>query len=248
SATKLPVPFVYYLLLPTLLGFRVVGMQCLATRELGGGHVVAFAMVLIALLSWGDHHHSYGNFAFVRLFQGKAALVSFFVPPILYYVCRYARAPSFHTWTLLALTQVAAIGFSCNALVVAPLSATIFLVASLRRSGTPLKYAGLGLLASAYPVLILLVASISTHGWEGSWAIFSDGLMRAIALSQTNAGVATQAGLHDVLGGGLRGYLALLSVLGLTAIPLRSGSPISGARLALATLAIPLNPFAAELL
>lgn len=248
SFTGLPVPFVYYIVLPTLMGFLVVVVQCLATRELGGGHVLGFAMILIALVSWGDHHHSFGNFAFVRLFQGKAVVVSFFVPAILYYVARYVRAPSVRNWTLLALAQVAAVGFSSNALVVAPLSATAFLIASLRKARAPVKHAGLGLLASGYPVLMLLVASTSMYGWDRVSAVLSDGLTRAATVWRGAAGVDTVAGLHEVLGGGLRGYLALFSLLGLAAVPSRPATHLSGARLALAILAILLNPFSGGLL
>jgi hypothetical protein len=248
SVTGFPVPLVYYVVLPTLIGFLVVVVQCLATRELGGGHVLGFAMVLIALVSWGDLHHSFGNFAFVRLFQGKAVVVSFFVPAILYYVVRYVRAPSSRSWTLLALTQVAAVGFSCNALIVAPLSAAAFLIASLRRARGSLKYAGLGLVASAYPVLILLVASSSTYGWKGLWVVLSSGLTRALEVWGVSAGADTDAGLHEVLGGGFRGYLALFGLLGLAAVPIGSATYVSVTRLALAILAILLNPFSGELL
>ena len=245
--TGLPIPFVYYMLLPTLMGFLVVVVQCLATRELGGGQIVGFAMVLIALVTWGDHHHSFGNFAFVRLFQGKAVVVSFFVPAILYYVARYVRAPSVRSWTLLALTQVAAVGFSANALVVAPLSATAFLMASLRTARAPLKHAGMGLLASGYPVLLLLVASTRMYGWERVSALLSDGLARAGAVWHA-AGPDTEAGLHEVLGGGFRAYLALFSLLGLAAVPIRPAAQLGGAGLALAILGILLNPFAGQLL
>ena len=248
TLTGLPVPFVYYMALPTLMGFLVVVVQCLAARELGGGNAVGFAMILIALLSWGDHHRSFGNFAFVRLFQGKAVLVSFFVPAILYYVARYARAPSLRNWTLLALAQVAAVGFSSNALVVAPLSATAFLMASIRRSDASLKHAGLGLLASGYPVLMVAGVATTAYGWDRLLAIVADGLTRAPTVWHLTSTLDTDAGLHEVLGGGIRAYLALFSLLGLAAVPIRPATYFSSARLALAILLILLNPFSGELL
>jgi Family of unknown function (DUF6077) len=248
SFTGLPVPFVYYLVLPTFMGFLVVVVQYLALRELGGGHVLGVAMILIALVSWGDDHRTIGNFAFVRLFQGKAVVVSFFVPAILYYVARYVRAPCARNWTLLALTQVAAVGFSANALVVAPLSATAFLMASLRTARGQVKHVALGLLASGYPVLLLLVAPTSMYGLDRVWAILSAGLTQAVTVWRVAAEPDTAAGLHVVLGDGFRGYLALFSLLSLAAAPIGLATHLSGARLALAILGILLNPLSGQLL
>jgi hypothetical protein len=64
----------------------------------------------------------------------------------------------------------------------------------------------------------------------------------------SGAGGDTAAGLREVLGSGLRGYLALFSVVGLAAVPIRAGTPLSSARLALAILGILLNPFCGDLL
>ena len=247
SVTGLQVPFVYYVVLPTLMGFLVVIVQFLALRELGAGRVLGFAMILVALVTWGDEHRCFGNFAFVRLFQGKAIVVSFFVPAILYYVARFLRTPSARYWTLLALTQVAAVGFSSNALVVAPLSATVFLLASLRAAGTRLKHVCLGLLASGYSVLLLLVAS-SSYGWDRVSAVASTGLVQAMTAWRTAATPDADAGLHAVLGQGIRGYLALFALLGLAAAPIRPATRLSGSRLALAFLVIPLNPLFGQLL
>ena len=247
SVTGLQVPFVYYVVLPTLMGFLVVIVQFLALRELNAGRILGFAMVLVALVSWGDEHQCFGNFAFVRLFQGKAIVVSFFVPAILYCVARYLRAPSARNWTLLALTQVAAVGFSSNALVVAPLSATVFFLASLRGAGTRVKHISLGLLASGYSVLLLLVAS-SSYGWDRASATASSGLIQAMTAWRAAAMPDADAGLHVVLGHGIRGYLALFALLGLAAAPIRPAARLSGSRLALAFLVIPLNPLVGQLL
>jgi len=46
---------------------------------------LALIILVVLLVILGETHHSYGNFAFVRMHQGKAVLVTLMVPLIFFY-------------------------------------------------------------------------------------------------------------------------------------------------------------------
>lgn len=145
------VPPVYYLLL------RRLGLRPLIAVA-GVGGVIAF------LLLDGNDHHSMGNFAFVRLWQGKAILMTVLTPYMLRAVHDQLDAPSRRTWLLLLYSGVAATGLSTIGCFFAPgylLVATLavglgLLVARACDWRTLIRRAVLLNLASAYPLMILL--------------------------------------------------------------------------------------------
>ena len=109
------------------------------------------AAVLLLTLP-ADTHQSWGNFALVRMYQGKSALLSVFLPLVLAHGIRFARRPGLGPWLLLAAAQIAAIGASSTALWAAPIVAGLALVAGLPRLRGALRTLALGLLASTYVV------------------------------------------------------------------------------------------------
>lgn len=148
-----PAKVFYYLLFPSLFAILTVAAHWLTLREIGGSYAwLGTSVVVIALLSWGDVHPAFGNFAFVRLFQGKAILVSVFVPAAVLFASRFARDRTWRNWLLLAAVQIAALGISPSAVVVAPLASAAYLIAAAPDSRGP-KLIGEGLLASAVVVV-----------------------------------------------------------------------------------------------
>lgn len=89
--------------------------------------------LLVVLLTAAGASDGYANYAFVRLYQGKAIFVSVLVPLIFVYAIEFTAAPRMRTWLLLGAAQVAALGMTSTALWAAP--ATTFLgIAAAQRN------------------------------------------------------------------------------------------------------------------
>jgi hypothetical protein len=71
----------------------------------------------------GEAHRWYGNFAFVRMWQGKSVLLCIFLPLVQAYALELALRPSAGAWLRLAAAQIAALGCSSSAVWAAPAAA-----------------------------------------------------------------------------------------------------------------------------
>ena len=109
--------------------------------------VATLALVLIAA---GETHRWYGNFAFVRLWQGKAIFLTVVAPLLYAYALRFAARPNLRDWAMLAAAQIAAVGCTSSALWAAPVAAGTALCCAVRPSIRGLRTVVLGTLASAY--------------------------------------------------------------------------------------------------
>jgi MFS family permease len=116
----------------------------------------ATAVLVLVLAAPGETHRWYGNFAFVRMWQGKAILLSIAAPWIAALALRFALAPSRIGWLRLAAAQIAAIGASASALWLAPALSLAAMASVLRPGVRDLRVLGLGALASAYPIAAAL--------------------------------------------------------------------------------------------
>jgi hypothetical protein len=81
------------------------------------------AVLVGVLVVTGDTHQWYGNFSFVRIWQGKSILLFVFLPLIQVYAIDFALRPGLRRWLLLAMAQIAALGCSATALWLAPATA-----------------------------------------------------------------------------------------------------------------------------
>jgi hypothetical protein len=120
--------------------------------------VVTLVTVLIAV---GETHQWYGNFGFVRIWQGKAIQLSVFTPLVYAYAMEFALRPSLARWGLLASAQIAALGSSSAALWAAPAAGAIGLCSALAPTRRGARLLAVGLLASGY----LLGAGLVAKGW-----------------------------------------------------------------------------------
>ena len=203
---RIPAKTLYYLVLPAFFAILSVVANWLALREIGGELAwLGTAVVFITLLAWGDSHPCFGNFAFVRLFQGKAILVSVFIPATVYYCSRFDRSRTRRSWLLLAAVQTAALGMSPSAIVVIPLTSAAFLIAAAPEARR-MRAVGEGLLASALVVAAGSIAFVMMP-IEGS-APTSIGEFFELTTS-------AKAGLDDVLGAGPRQTIAMFALLAL---------------------------------
>jgi hypothetical protein len=148
---------VYYVLFPAVFSLLFPVAQWLLCRQVDARHAaLSVILVFVVTLAWGDGHRAYGNFGFVRLFQGKGSFVTVLVPLITYYGVTFGRAPHWRPFVLLSLAQCAAVSLTSSALVMAPICMGLALL-----GGSPLSRAGLKRIAtgalSAVPVLITIV-------------------------------------------------------------------------------------------
>ncbi|GAB2510397.1 hypothetical protein GCM10027084_26960 [Pseudoxanthomonas sangjuensis] len=142
---------VAYLVLPALFAAIVVfAWIYLLRRIVPARWPVVLPILFLCVMAFGEAHRAYGNFAFVRLFQGKAILAACMVPAIAGAALAYARHGGLRHWLLLCAAQIAALGVAASALFVAPATAALGLAGGwspdARRS---LRFV-LGLLPAAY--------------------------------------------------------------------------------------------------
>jgi len=78
------------------------------------------ALLLLALL--GESHYSLGNFAFVRLFQGKAVLATAGIPLLFAWSWKIQERPRWVDLALLLACTIACVGLSAVALFVVPVT------------------------------------------------------------------------------------------------------------------------------
>ena len=141
----LVVPTAFALLLPfawaSMLRLVLPRRWCAAT-----------VLVFFLLLVMGETHKSWGNFGYVRLFQGKAVLVSFFVPVIYARAWIYMRSGRALDWTLLLGSVIGAVGASSSGLFVVP-GALAIALASAWHSGQTARCVA-GALTALYPITL----------------------------------------------------------------------------------------------
>jgi hypothetical protein len=119
------------------------------------------AVCLFVLLAVGDVHRWYGNFAFVRMWQGKALLLFVLLPLVQAYAIEFSLRPRIGPWLRLAAAQVAALGLSSSALWAAPAAALVAASAALPLSRRGVARLALVALSSAY----LVGAGLVARGW-----------------------------------------------------------------------------------
>lgn len=158
SISGISVHSLYYVLMPSF--WATIGMliQWLLLRRFlpPASALVALASLVTLLVLWGDAPRTYGNFGFVRLYQGKAIYLLVALPMIVYSALAYSNNPNWRNWTLLMLIQCAGAGFSLTALFVGPLAAGVALLAGMQWSRRSLWTTAAGLAAS----LVVLLAAV----------------------------------------------------------------------------------------
>jgi len=193
---------IYYLLLPPVFAALVIAGHWIVLRRLNPSLALpALGVTFAVMLLWGDTHWSPGNFAFVRLHQGKAIFASAMVPIIVFYALRFSERGDARSWTGLFLAQVAAVGLTSSAVFLAPATAGLTLIAGWQRDAASTKRVLLGTGASLHAVLVILLViaeGAGTGGMASSVHPFSSDF---------------EGNFEAVLGHGGRSYIALLSLL-----------------------------------
>jgi hypothetical protein len=151
----------YYILLPPCFASLVVISHWLALQNLFSRKAfLGLFISIIVLFAYGDTHHSYGNFSFVRLFQNKGILVSVCIPTIVYYASRLSKNYDFGSLFLLFFSQIIALGICGTGILVAPLASSMVLLAYWRFNRRHNLILFSGLLSSTYLVAIGLLTKL----------------------------------------------------------------------------------------
>jgi hypothetical protein len=188
----------YYMVLAPILGGVAVLVHWRLAQYLVPRHAFAFLLLWLALIiALGESNRSLGNFAFVRMFQGKGPLVTIGLPLCLLLGLRFAELPNWRRGLALALAVTASLGMSSSALATAPVLVAAALGGGLlsasRASISRILTGGVASLVLLVAVGVFLVMSMNT----------GHGLVPGRALPTAEGGLAT------LLGGGLLGAIVL---------------------------------------
>lgn len=216
------VPTVLGALVP-LVWFRL--MQILAPRC----YVVATVLALL-LLSLPAEFRAFGNFAFVRLFQGKALFVSVAIPLLFCFVWEFIETGSERSWILLLACAIGSVGLTASAIFVVPLTLGLACLSGWRTGVT--KRVVLGFVPALYPLLCGLAVS---HGFKALEGVFAHLPARAPMATAMVMGTHTQ-------------YFFLLALLAAPFLERSAKRRWTVTVLVLAYLLIALNPFTMKLL
>jgi len=123
--TKIDHLVCYYIVFPAIscvlliTTYFVIFKKLLVTNRAA---LFGVCFTVLALFAWGDSHRTFGNFAFVRLFQGKTILVNIIIPFIVFLSWRFLITKKIGHLVTLVLSVCSATGLSINGILLAPLS------------------------------------------------------------------------------------------------------------------------------
>ena len=112
---RLPFLHIYHLFLPALAGAMIPLAWFLAFSKFTKRTIIAglaTTAVCVFLSIDGATHQSFGNYAFVRIWQGKTILMSIGVPLFIAFSLDFFHLPIFSNWCKLFLLLVACSGLS----------------------------------------------------------------------------------------------------------------------------------------
>ena len=158
------IPAVYFLHvgLAALAAALSVLIYGLLFRFLEGRRIVAaVALAVLVLLCAGSARESLGNYAFVRIYQGKAMYATLAVPLILYFSLFYARRPSLARWALLLAAVVSGQGLTSSSLFISPIVVILGLLAGFQ---APIKKSFLPFLAGCATLFYLAALVLKLRG------------------------------------------------------------------------------------
>ena len=189
---------VYYLILAPIFGGIAILVHWRLAQYLAPQYAFSVLLAwLVLVLVLGDSHREFGNFAFVRLYQGKGLLVTIGLPLCLLLGLQFAEFPSGRRGLPLGMAIIASAGLSSSALVTVP-----FVVAATLCGG---------LLGASR----VAVARIITGGFAAGLFLCAIGLFLMASIKGGNEiqGVSLSPsgnGLSTVLGEGILGILILV--------------------------------------
>lgn len=158
----LPFLHIYHFFLPALGGAMIPLAWFLVFSKFSKRTIVAAlaaTAVCVFLSIDGAPHRSFGNFAFVRIWQSKAILMSIFAPLLIAFSIDFFRTPTFSYWSRLFLLLVGSAGLSSMAAFFMPFMGVLLGFSYCYAQGTMNRGSFKKLLTffSSYTYLLLVV-------------------------------------------------------------------------------------------
>lgn len=250
--TGIPVAAVFHFVSASLVALLVPLAWARLFRRLVPRHWLwAVAAVLWVLVIAGDAHRWYGNFAFVRIWQGKSVFLSVLLPVIWSAGLDFARRPSTRGFLLLGAAQVAALGCTSTAVWAGPAAALSAAACALPSVRYAWRRLGATVLASAYVLILGLGVQQSVFQdrearlTAGPDAIVAERIERKRLLVDQRHAPGTQLArsLDLVTGAGLLQAVCIAAVLGAWALAPRGLGRRFACGVPLAVWALLLNPY-----
>lgn len=154
-----------YLVVPAIFAASGVLAWVFLLRRLAPARwPLVLPLVFLCVMALGEANRAYGNFAFVRMFHGKAVLATCIVPAIAAAALDYARHGGLRRWLLLFAAQVAALGVAASALFVAPATVALGLAGGWSPDRAHSRRFVLGMSGTIYLVAAAWLVGAGTQG------------------------------------------------------------------------------------
>lgn len=246
--TGTPILYSFYAVFPAIIAAILVIFQWRTIKLLPIKNV-AFALIVffIIMLTWGDIHRSPANLGFVKLFQGKGALVWVAIPAMIFYWIQYEIYRNISSLALLFFSSLCAIGFSPTGIPVDFLMIVLFTLIHLYM-GKHEKHFKLLIIISISIIALLVLAGIlitNYFGYQNNGIHSSVGVRQ---LTKFNDYLINWEMLHFVLGNSNRFWLVLVAVIASPFVLLKTKSAKYFRAYVLGCIAIALFPFSSALL
>ncbi|MCP3932314.1 MAG: hypothetical protein GY705_24850 [Bacteroidetes bacterium] len=161
---------VYYVVFPIISAWMFVWLFAFMFKRLlitNKAVIVALIGLIVILLTWGDAHRTYGNFSFVRFFQGKSLLIQIFIPAAAFCAIQYIKSRYCLYLYLLGFVLVGASGVSVNGILLAPFTVLFVVLGAIftspKKNCTLQNIFGFFIVLS-YPLLVALVVKLNPGG------------------------------------------------------------------------------------
>lgn len=246
--TGAPILYSFYAIFPAIISTILVIFQWRIIKTLPIKHP-AFALLVffIIMLAWGDIHRSPANLGFVKLFQGKGALVWVAIPAMIFYWLQYETYKSLSSLILLFFSSICAVGFSPSGIPVDFLMIIVFLLIHLYMGKHERRFRLLIIISTAILTLLILLGTIIINyfGYQNNGIHSSMGVRQ---LTQLRDYIINWEMMHFVLGNSNRFWLVLAAVLTAPFLLPKSVSSKYFSAYILGCIAIALFPFSSALL
>lgn len=153
--TRIPALLVIHLGLATIAGLLTALAWARLFRLLDPERWLWMTAIVVSMYLFdGSEMRSFAMHGFVRIFQGKAILLTVAVPLISANAIAFAHAPSRRALLLLSASVICGVGLSSTGLWLAPFVAGTALLVALAPRLSSLAVLGVGLLSCVYPVAL----------------------------------------------------------------------------------------------
>lgn len=209
----MPVLYAFYVVGPTIISIVMVIFQARLLKLISVKNIgLSILIFFIAMLAWGDIHRSPANLGYVKLFQGKGALVWVAIPAMLFYWLEFEVTRKKEALLLLVLSAIAGVGFSATGIPIAILMAVLFFASGLIQIKN--KH---GLYKRSFFMILILACLLSLGFLIIRYFNYqSSGIHTSVGTRQLNNlsdYLANWEMLHFVLGNTMRFWIALFSLV-----------------------------------